>query len=169
MNVSSCLIPSTLLPFGIVWTLYAATYGVANPTETFECALETKQVDSKVFTYTIYINVPLGFRKGIRFAQLSGNKDEPVRSLTTNEANLSKVAISTVPAIGFSKYAMTTSLARDALTIFGSFIPSPRVAAAVPTNATLSSWAQVAISQLSIPAVHPYICLVQILRRDPLE
>lgn len=70
-----------------------------------------------VFTYAILVNVPLGLRKDIRFAQLFGDKDKSVGSLTMNEANLSKVTIPTVPTIGFSRYALTTSLARDAPTI----------------------------------------------------
>ncbi|THX63423.1 hypothetical protein D6D05_10463 [Aureobasidium pullulans] len=92
-----------------------------------------------ISTYAILVNVPSGLRKDIRFAQLFGDKDKSVGSLTMNEANLSKVTIPTVPTIGFSKYALTTSLARDALTIFGSFIVFPRVAAAAPNNPTISS------------------------------
>lgn len=91
-----------------------------------------------VFTYAILVNVPLGLRKDIRFAQLFGDKDKSVGSLTMNEADLSKATIPTVPTICFSRYALTTSLARDALTIFGSFIVFPRVTAAVPNDSTLS-------------------------------
>lgn len=122
-----------------------------------------------VFTYAILVNVPLGLRKDIPFAQSFGDKDKSVGSLTMNEANLSKVTIPTVPTIGFSRYALTTSLARDAPTIFGSFIVFPRVAAAVPNDSTLSPRAQVAIVQLSLLAVFLHICLAQILWRDPLD
>lgn len=141
-------------PFGIVWTLYAVTYGVANSAETFGAAINTKHVDSIVFASTLLVNVPLGLRKDVRFVQLFGERSSiPPSTLTPSQATTSKAIMPTVPKLGFSRYAMTAFLARDAFTIFGSFVLAPRVAAAIPDDSNLSPRAQMAISQLSIPAV----------------
>ncbi|THX02275.1 hypothetical protein D6D18_04047 [Aureobasidium pullulans] len=134
------------LPFGIVWSLYAGTYGVANVAETISERLTPEHVGTIVGASAFLVNVPLGVWKDIRFAQMFAR----IPSRVANTAAATATATVPMPKLRPSRSATTVWLVRDALTLFGSFTFAPRLAAAIPDNLALHPQT---ISQLSVPAL----------------
>ncbi|CAD0105773.1 unnamed protein product, partial [Aureobasidium uvarum] len=133
-------------PFGIVWTLYAATYIVANTSETFASTRDNVPIGSVVLASTCLVNVPLGVWKDVRFAQLFGVGKASViagAAASTHTAKVGRTPIS----------AAATFLARDTLTLFGSFTLAPWLSASLPEVSLLSSQAQAVLTQLTVPAL----------------
>lgn len=138
------------LPFGIVWSLYAGTYGVANVAETISERLTPDHVGAIVGASAFLVNVPLGVYKDVRFAQIFAR----VPSRVANTAAATATATVPMPKVRPSRSATTVWLVRDALTLFGSFTFAPRLAAAVPDNLAFSPQT---ISQLSVPALTQFV------------
>ncbi|KAH0348387.1 hypothetical protein KCU81_g3319, partial [Aureobasidium melanogenum] len=134
------------LPFGIVLTLYAGTYGVANVAETISERLTPEHVGTIVGASAFLVNVPLGVWKDIRFAQMFAR----IPSRVANTAAATATATVPMPKLRPSRSATTVWLVRDALTLFGSFTFAPRLAAAIPDNLAVHPQT---ISQLSVPAL----------------
>jgi hypothetical protein len=130
-------------PFGIVWTLYAATYTVANSTETL--ATEFHQAAAGVITFiaTTVVNVPLGVWKDLRFAHLFGAGAVAGKTGLTTSPALARVKV--------PKAAAATFVVRDAVTIYGCFTLAPWLAGAVPDEYLTNPHAKAAFAQLTVP------------------
>ncbi|KAI0905885.1 hypothetical protein F4823DRAFT_632199 [Ustulina deusta] len=121
-------------PFAIIWTLYAATYTVASFSDTLAGEYYAAAASTITFQATTAINVPLGTWKDIRFAQIFTS------SLTSSVPTSSPRRMPRAVAGVF--------LARDAITLFGSFTLAPRVATYIPDSLVLNVHAKAAISQV---------------------
>lgn len=155
-------------PFGIVWTLYAGTYIAANVTGTITCNLESAAIaKAAIFFVTTATNVPLGCWKDVRFAQIYMANNVPVGndSVVPKRAVqpcppkvASPVEIGAVPALrGRLKGPALVFLARDAITIFGSFTLAPRIAELVPDRVAAGQQAKSTLSQLTVPALTQFV------------
>ncbi|KAK0653725.1 putative membrane protein [Lasiodiplodia hormozganensis] len=129
-------------PFASVWTLYAATYAVANGAESITKDLGIAAAGTIVFASTLAVNIPLGVRKDLRFAQCYGSAAELA----------AKGTIKTLTSAAVPKAATVTFLIRDALTIFGSFVLPPRVAASIPDDVA-GPHAKATFTQMTVPVV----------------
>lgn len=137
--------------FGIVWTLYAATFTVANATETIAKEFENANVGGIVFASTFLVNVPLGVWKDIRFASIYGNGGNQNISKTPNPVKLAAplpIATSKVP-----RAAAATFLVRDAITIFGSFTMAPWLSDSIPADLVPNHHTRATITQLTVPVL----------------
>ncbi|KAI9933003.1 hypothetical protein MW887_009257 [Aspergillus wentii] len=128
-------------PFGLVWTLYAATYAVANATDTVTRETHPSSSASITFISTFAVNVPLGVWKDISFAQLFGNSPDPI----------AKTALRSTRAV--STAATATFLVRDAATIFGSFTLAPWCSELIPDSLTSHSHSKTVITQMVVPVL----------------
>ncbi|KAL1625443.1 hypothetical protein SLS54_003535 [Diplodia seriata] len=129
-------------PFTSVWTLYAATYAVANSAETVTKDFGLAAAGTITFAATLAVNIPLGVKKDLRFAQCYGSAAELA----------AKQALKPRPAASVPKAAAATFLVRDALTIFGSFVLPPRVADAIPDELA-GPHAKATFTQMTVPVV----------------
>ncbi|KAI3175600.1 hypothetical protein DTO039G3_2758 [Penicillium roqueforti] len=133
-------------PFGIVWALYAATYSVANVTDTISHKLEITAAGTITFATTMMANVPLALWKDIRFAQEYGPGRGPdAKTLTTN------TPISVLQNKSLARTAAAIFLARDGVTIFGSFTLAPWLSDAIPDRLMTHPNAKPIITQLTVP------------------
>ncbi|KAL0941388.1 uncharacterized protein CTRU02_204151 [Colletotrichum truncatum] len=131
-------------PLGIVWTLYAGTYITANAATTLAERYDgPAAVTTATFASTFLVNVPLGVWKDLKFAEIFGNG---AASDTTGKA---------VPPVPrkLPRAATLTFLARDAVTIFGSFTLPTWVSAAIPDEVTASPHAKATLTQLTVPVM----------------
>lgn len=119
-------------PFGIVWTLYATTYAVANTVDTLATSSGSGHVSSIVLASTCLINIPLGVWKDLRFAQLFGIGKVPVAVGATSAAAAAHIS----QPRRLPSSATMVFLARDTLTLFGSFTLAPWLAASLPHDLT---------------------------------
>ncbi|KAJ5166158.1 uncharacterized protein N7482_004939 [Penicillium canariense] len=133
------------VPFGIIWALYAATYTVANGTDTIGKELSTPATGMITFLSTTIVNVPLGVWKDIRFAQVFGTQRAP--------SDVDAVRKSLAQSRGVARAAAAVFLARDCVTIFGSFTLAPKLAATIPDDWTSHPHAKPVISQLTVPVL----------------
>lgn len=133
-------------PFGIVWTLYAATYAVANSAETLATSRTSEHVGSIVLASTCLINIPLGVWKDLRFAQLFGIGRTPVAVGAGTAARISQVKRPPVSATA-------AFLTRDTLTLFGSFTLAPWLTASLPHDLTANAQVKTVFTQLAVPAM----------------
>lgn len=131
------------LPFGIIWSLYAATYIVANGTDTISTKLKASGTGMITFATITLVNVPMGVWKDIRFAQMFGTQ--------SYANNVESVRPALVQNRGVARAATAIFLLRDSVTIFGSFTLAPKLAAAIPDNITSHPQAKPVISQLTVP------------------
>lgn len=129
-----------------MWTLYAATYAVANSADTLATSSASEHVSSIVLASTCLINIPLGVWKDLRFAKLYGIGRAPVAAGAGAAAPIS-------PANRPPMSATATFLARDTLTLFGSFTLAPWLTASLPHDLIASVQAQTIFTQLTVPAV----------------
>ncbi|KAL2841216.1 hypothetical protein BJX68DRAFT_278721 [Aspergillus pseudodeflectus] len=131
-------------PFRIIWTLYTATYTVANGTDTVGHALKVPATGMMTFVTTTLVNVPTAVWKDVRFAQIYG----------TSKA---KVCEAAQKPLAQSRNLMRGSTAifllRDCVTIFGCFTLAPRLADAIPESNSLASHpnARTIVTQLTVP------------------
>jgi len=150
--------------FGIVWTLYAATFTVANTVETVCKDYHLNTVSSAVFLSTFVVNVPLGVYKDIRFAQLFGALTGTPGEATTTAVRQMGIGIppTTIPAtvktrshvkLRVSRAATSVFLIRDAITLYGSFVLPPFVAKALPPDTFTNPHTEMTVSQLTVPVL----------------
>ncbi|KAJ5954545.1 hypothetical protein N7501_008824 [Penicillium viridicatum] len=134
-------------PFGIVWALYAATYSVANVTDTISRKLEITAAGTITFATTMMANVPLALWKDIRFAQEYGTGRGPdAKTLNTPiSVPLQNKALARTAAAIF--------LIRDGVTIFGSFTLAPWLSDAIPDRLATHPHAKPIITQLTVPVL----------------
>ncbi|KAL5459447.1 hypothetical protein PMIN06_002790 [Paraphaeosphaeria minitans] len=143
-------------PFFYMWTLYAVTYTTANSLNTLTSAFMDKSHEvlakSLTFIATCTVNVPLGVWKDIRFVQTFGGSHilPP-----TGPANTPHHPLKTPPPppplqspTKFPRAVAATFLARDALTILGSFTLPPMLSHRMPIA---DPAAQMAAAQLLVP------------------
>ncbi|CEJ59738.1 hypothetical protein PMG11_08350 [Penicillium brasilianum] len=133
------------VPFGLIWTLYTATYAVANGTDTIGTELKAPATGMITFLSTTIVNVPLGVWKDIRFAKIFGTQKGP--------DSVETVRKSVVQNKGIARAATAMFLARDSITIFGSFTLAPRLAAVIPDDLTSHPHAKPVITQLTVPVL----------------
>ncbi|KAJ5825950.1 hypothetical protein N7474_003088 [Penicillium riverlandense] len=143
-------------PFGIVFALYAATYSVANITDTLSHKFQDATARTITFATTMMVNVPLALWKDIRFAQVYGigrGSDATIRHDKVNEM-ISKTRQGSVPFKQnriFARAAGAIFLIRDGVTIFGSFTLAPWLSAAIPDSSVAHPNAKPIITQLTVP------------------
>ncbi|EIT79628.1 hypothetical protein F9C07_2278553 [Aspergillus flavus] len=129
-------------PFGLVWTLYGATYAVANGTETITKEICPARVDPITFATTFIVNVPLGVWKDIRFAQLFGTQ---IQSSAKEALRVSSRIV--------SKAATATFLLRDGVTIFGSFTLASWCSSVIPDSLASQPSTKTIITQIAVPVL----------------
>ncbi|KAB8271075.1 hypothetical protein BDV30DRAFT_250233 [Aspergillus minisclerotigenes] len=129
-------------PFGLVWTLYGATYAVANGTETITKEICPARVDPITFATTFIVNVPLGVWKDIRFAQLFGTQ---IQSSAKDALRVSSRIV--------SKAATATFLLRDGVTIFGSFTLASWCSSIIPDSLASQPSTKTIITQIAVPVL----------------
>ncbi|KAL5003284.1 hypothetical protein BDV10DRAFT_200275 [Aspergillus recurvatus] len=130
-----------------VFALYAATYTVANGTETITKPTHPSLSEAITFTCTFLVNVPLGVWKDIRFAQFFGasNQANPPSSARAGALPISKKAGSTA--------ATATLLLRDAGTIYGSFTLAQQCADILPDSLAPHPYSKTVFTQLVVPVL----------------
>lgn len=134
-------------PFKIIFTLYAATYVVANGTESLCKAFASEIAAGPViFISTFAVNVPLGIWKDVRFSQLfgAGNAEGSNRRATFEVARFAKRA---------PKAATAAFLTRDAITIFGSFALPGLLSDAIPSRLVPDPLSRTLLLQLLVPVL----------------
>ncbi|OTA95581.1 hypothetical protein M434DRAFT_69197 [Hypoxylon sp. CO27-5] len=128
-------------PFGILWTLYAATFTAANTSETVVKDWKPAAVGAVTFVATVLVNVPLGIWKDLRFAQIYGGAG-------VNEPPIAPA----VPTAGIPRAPAAVFLLRDSLTLYGSFV-LPQAISNLLSNSTVASAHTTALMvQLIVPA-----------------
>ncbi|KAH7225139.1 hypothetical protein BKA60DRAFT_512399 [Fusarium oxysporum] len=125
-------------PFGIVWVLYAVTFGTANATETVASRLKSTTISSLSFIPISLVNVPLGIWKDLKLAQIYSAQP-------TERANVRQV----VKRV--SRASMTAFLIRDSATMFGSFTLPTLLASAVPDSVFASPHGKIMATQTTVP------------------
>ncbi|KAJ5468314.1 hypothetical protein N7475_006066 [Penicillium sp. IBT 31633x] len=140
-------------PLGIVWALYAATYSVANVTETISRKLEISAAGTITFATTMLANVPLAVWKDIRFAKDYG----------TGRGPDAKILKETIPQPcrpqnkSLARTAAAIFLVRDGVTIFGSFTLAPWLSDVIPDDLTAHPHAKPVITQLTVPVLTQFV------------
>ncbi|KAJ6095288.1 hypothetical protein N7486_006034 [Penicillium sp. IBT 16267x] len=137
------------LPFGIIWSLYAATYIVANGTDTISTKFKASGTGIITFATTTLVNVPMGVWKDIRFAKVFGTQ--------TYANNVETVRPALVQNRGVVRAATAIFLLRDGVTIFGSFTLAPKLSAAIPDSIASHPQAKPVISQLTVPVLTQFV------------
>ncbi|KAL2834269.1 hypothetical protein BDW59DRAFT_156209 [Aspergillus cavernicola] len=130
-------------PHGYVFTLYAATYTVANGTETITKQTHPSISDAVTFCCTFLVNVPLGVRKDIRFAQFFG---------TSSQIDPGRNSPPLLRKTG-SAVATGTLLVRDAITIFGSFTLAQRCTDVIPDSLAAHPYSKMIFTQMVVPVL----------------
>ncbi|RKL02393.1 hypothetical protein BFJ68_g11950 [Fusarium oxysporum] len=125
-------------PFGIVWVLYAVTFGTANATETVASRLKSTTISSLSFIPISLVNVPLGIWKDLKLAQIYSAQP-------TERAKVRQV----VKRV--SRASMTAFLIRDSATMFGSFTLPTLLASAVPDSVFASPHGKIMATQTTVP------------------
>ncbi|RKK42628.1 hypothetical protein BFJ66_g10389 [Fusarium oxysporum f. sp. cepae] len=142
MVASAFVAPSVVLldsrPFGIVWVLYAVTFGTANATETVASRLKSTTISSLSFIPISLVNVPLGIWKDLKLAQIYSAQP-------TERAKVRQV----VKRV--SRASMTAFLIRDSATMFGSFTLPTLLASAVPDSVFASPHGKIMATQTTVP------------------
>ncbi|KAJ3543504.1 hypothetical protein NM208_g3548 [Fusarium decemcellulare] len=128
-------------PFGLIWTLYAATYVVANASETLAAEFHKTATSTITFISTMLVNVPLGIWKDVRYAQIFTARLPSVATKSQHSQLQVKAP----------KAATAVFLLRDGVTIFGSSTMAPAVSALIPDALATSAHAKAIISQLTVP------------------
>ena len=143
-------------PFFYMWTLYAVTYTTANSVnslaKTFMDTSHEVLANSITFFATCIVNVPLGVWKDIRFVQTFGRSSIPRTDTVITPAN-TKVPLPQSPT-KFPRAVGATFLARDAITILGSFTLPPMLSDKLPIA---DPAAQMATAQLLVPVLSQVI------------
>ncbi|KAJ5029049.1 fad-linked oxidoreductase [Bipolaris maydis] len=136
-------------PFIYMWMLYAATYTTANSMNTLTSISMNKSpeflANSLIFIATCTVNVPLGVCKDICFVQTFGGR--PPGPANTPQT---KPPLPPRSPTKFPKAVAATFLARDAITILGSFTLPPMLTHRIPIA---DPAAQMAVAQLLMPVL----------------
>lgn len=136
-----------------MWTLYAVTYTTANSLNTLTGTFMDKshEVLAKSITFiaTCTVNVPLGVWKDIRFVQTFGGRPTPPPTGPVNTPPNKPPPPPQSPT-KFPRAVAATFLARDALTILGSFTLPPMLSHRIPLA---DPAAQMAAAQLLVPVL----------------
>lgn len=135
--------------FGIMWTLYAATYSVANGADTLSQGTQSSTAWGLTFASTMLVNIPLAVWKDIRFAQLYGIGGSPDMS----EKIRTHGAVRPVRSAALARIAAAIFLVRDGVTIFGSFTLAPWLSAALPEIQGAHPHVISAMMQLGVPVL----------------
>ncbi|OTA61632.1 hypothetical protein K449DRAFT_434724 [Hypoxylon sp. EC38] len=142
-------------PFGILWTLYAATFTAANTSETVVKDWKPAAVGAVTFVATVLVNVPLGIWKDLRFAQIYGGagvNEPPSLKSPVVHAPVSRAVAPAVPTAGLPRAPAAVFLLRDSLTLYGSFV-LPQAISNLISNSTIASAHTTALMvQLIVPA-----------------
>ncbi|KAJ5092577.1 hypothetical protein NUU61_007447 [Penicillium alfredii] len=137
-------------PFGIAWTLYAATYSVANGADTVGRALQPSAVGTIGFLSTTLVNVPLAVWKDLSFAQAYG-----IKPSTTSKNQISAMQAASVRNPAVLRAATAIFVVRDGVTIFGSFTLAPRLSAAHPqAKPVITQLTVLVLTQLVATPIH---------------
>lgn len=131
------------LPFGIIWSLYAVTFTVANGTDSICSEMKYSATGMATFVSTTLVNVPMAVWKDIRFAQIYG----------TDKANTVKTLQPKLQPRGVAKAATAIFLLRDCVTIFGSFTLAPKLSEMIPDSFATHPHAKPIITQLTMPVL----------------
>ncbi|KAL5360672.1 hypothetical protein BJX96DRAFT_175519 [Aspergillus floccosus] len=131
-------------PFGLIWSLYAATYVVANGVDTItkHTIPASPTREPIVFASTFAVNVPLGVWKDIRFAELFSN---------CSKGAVDSLRRSSPRAV--SGAATAIFLFRDGITISGSFTLPPHCAKAIPESLAHDAHTRTVITQITVPVL----------------
>ncbi|KAJ5062225.1 hypothetical protein J3E74DRAFT_268553 [Bipolaris maydis] len=136
-------------PFIYMWMLYAATYTTANSMNTLTSISMNKSpeflANSLIFIATCTVNVPLRVCKDICFVQTFGGR--PPGPANTPQT---KPPLPPRSPTKFPKAVAATFLARDAITILGSFTLPPMLTHRIPIA---DPAAQMAVAQLLMPVL----------------
>jgi hypothetical protein len=125
-----------------VFMLYAATYSVANGTETITKETHPSISEGVTFLFTFLVNVPLGVWKDVRFAQLFGiSKNINLAQNLPVPRNTGALAIT------------TTLLTRDAITIYGSFQLAQRCSTVIPDSLASHPYSKTIVTQMVVPVL----------------
>ncbi|KAJ5263255.1 hypothetical protein N7478_010860 [Penicillium angulare] len=145
------------VPFGLIWTLYAATYTVANGSDTICKKIEAPAAGIITFVTTTLVNVPLGVWKDMKFAQAYGirNDHDTLTKITEPiQTGLAKKVINPKPNGAAARAATAMFLLRDSVTIFGCFTLAPRMTEIIPDDlVTGQPEAKLVIAQLTVPVL----------------
>ncbi|KAJ5774258.1 hypothetical protein N7457_009154 [Penicillium paradoxum] len=141
-------------PFGIVWALYAATYSVANVTDTISRKLEITAAGTITFATTMLANVPLALWKDIRFAQEYGTGRGPDAKAPKGCMPQTSVPLQNK---SLARAAAAVFLVRDGVTIFGSFTLAPWLSNAIPDGLATHPHAKPIITQLTVPVLTQFV------------
>jgi hypothetical protein len=140
-------------PFLYMWTLYAVTYTTSNSVNTLTSTFMHKShevlANSITFLATCTINVPLGVWKDIHFVQAFGGHPTTPSTSSVNQPSTNTPPPPQSPT-KFPKAVGATFLARDAITILGSFTLPPMVSHRMPAA---DPAAQMAAAQLLVPVL----------------
>ncbi|RDW90647.1 uncharacterized protein DSM5745_02422 [Aspergillus mulundensis] len=145
-------------PHGHVFALYAATYTVANGTETITKHSHPSLSGALTFAATFAVNIPLGVWKDIRFAQFFGAGASQVPVPKTATATAAKTGALPVPPRKTGSAAATaTLLIRDAVTIYGSFTLAQSCADLIPDSVASHPYSKTVFTQLVVPVLSQLI------------
>lgn len=139
-------------PFALVWALYAATYSVANVTDTISHQLEIAAAGTVTFATTMLANVPFALWKDMEFARQYGTGRGPDAKIASAGASISQNP--TAPQNkSMARAAAAIFLVRDGVTIFGSFTLAPYLSDAIPDHLATHPHAKPIITQLTVPVL----------------
>ncbi|KAL4910387.1 hypothetical protein BDW74DRAFT_165441 [Aspergillus multicolor] len=136
-------------PHGHVFALYAATYTVANGTETVTKYSHPSISGALTFAATFAVNIPLGVWKDIRFAQFFGTQAATQVPKTATKVG----ALPITPKRTGSAAATATLLIRDAVTIYGSFTLAQECADLIPDSLAAHPYSKTVFTQLVVPVL----------------
>ncbi|KAJ5180051.1 hypothetical protein N7492_003261 [Penicillium capsulatum] len=129
------------LPFGLIWSLYAVTFMVANGTDSICDEMKYSAKGMATFVATTLVNVPMAVWKDIRFAQIYGTDQGNVKMQPPLQNR------------GVARAATAIFLLRDCVTIFGSFTLAPKLSEVIPDRVATHPHAKPIITQLTMPVL----------------
>lgn len=133
------------LPFGLIWSLYAATFAVANGTDSICTEMKSSATGILTFVSTTLVNVPMAVWKDVRFAQIYGINQAATQAQVVQPAPVQNRAV--------ARTATAIFLLRDCVTIFGSFTLAPKLSAAIPDSFATHPQAKPIFTQLTMPVL----------------
>ncbi|RYP88190.1 hypothetical protein DL769_000288 [Monosporascus sp. CRB-8-3] len=148
-------------PFGIPWTLYAATFSAANGSDTIVREWRPAAAGTAAFLATVAVNVPLGIWKDLQFARIYGGGTETNKALpalsnlphSVHATPATKVPAARAHASRLPRAVAAVFLFRDSLTLFGSFVLAPAVSRLISDSSAVASAHTTALAvQLLVPA-----------------
>lgn len=136
-----------------MWTLYAATYTTANSVSSLANAFMDRShevlMNSITFVATCAVNVPLGVWKDVRFVRTFGRSNVAPAGLVSAPL-ATNIRQTPQSPTRFPRAVGATFLARDAITILGSFNLPRMVSERLPMA---DAAARMAAAQLLVPVL----------------